>query len=352
MYTIGIYEGRDNIMAEKQYIQRIRTENGDLEIDYTALANKPNAADIGAVAKAGDTMTGPLKTTSMRIGDPNSEYPALNFYSPAGNNTGSISQNTKDGKRQITLKQIHNDQDGSTYYADAYSLPVATAGLTEHKYYSILTTKEPVKVTQGGTGATTAEQARKNLGINTSDFAAVSHNHDRLIYGNAQVRPYEHDSRVGLRGYNSAREEQLYLYSDDTTNGALKYITTVNSANKYGTVYTDLNPPPYPVTSVNGKTGAVTISSATKVNYTGTLAAGSWSGSWPYTQSLTISGILATDTPVVDLDMSKVTSGTETDTQAAWACVGRIVTAANKITAYCYDSPPEVALPITLMVVR
>ena len=41
-------------------VTKIRTDKGDLPIDYNALANKPTAASLGAVRKTGDTMTGNL----------------------------------------------------------------------------------------------------------------------------------------------------------------------------------------------------------------------------------------------------------------------------------------------------
>lgn len=47
-----------------QLVKKIRTEDGDLQIDYNALANKPTVASLGAVAKAGDTMTGNLTLQS------------------------------------------------------------------------------------------------------------------------------------------------------------------------------------------------------------------------------------------------------------------------------------------------
>lgn len=91
---------------------------------------------------------------------------------------------------------------------------------------------------------------------------------------------------------------------------------------------------------------------ASRAFYTGTLTTAGWSSSAPYTQAVTISGILATDTPVIDLNMSGATTSNAADLQAAWACVGRIVTAANKITAYCYEEKPTVALPLSILVVR
>lgn len=43
-----------------QLVKKIRTNDGDLQIDYNALANKPTVASLGAVSKLGDTMTGNL----------------------------------------------------------------------------------------------------------------------------------------------------------------------------------------------------------------------------------------------------------------------------------------------------
>lgn len=88
--------------------------------------------------------------------------------------------------------------------------------------------------------------------------------------------------------------------------------------------------------------------------YSAMLAADGWSDAAPYTQTAAASGILATDVPLVDVDMSGV-DGTEDGAarQEAWGFVGRV--AANtdgQITAYCYDDLPEVDIPLILKVVR
>ena len=76
-----------------------------------------------------------------------------------------------------------------------------------------------------------------------------------------------------------------------------------------------------------------------------------WSGSAaPYTQDITISGILAADTPLVDLTPSS-TYATAQQQLADWGKIYRIVTAANKITVYATDKTTT-ALPIQLQVVR
>lgn len=84
--------------------------------------------------------------------------------------------------------------------------------------------------------------------------------------------------------------------------------------------------------------------------YTATLNT-TWSGSAaPYTKAQTISGILASDKPIIDL----VPSATFTDAEAqeeAWANVYRAVTSANTITFYAKEKP-TVSIPIQVRCIR
>lgn len=92
---------------------------------------------------------------------------------------------------------------------------------------------------------------------------------------------------------------------------------------------------------------------ATAVFYS-TLTASGWSDSVPYTQTATASGILSTDVPFVDVDMSGATDGEAgTARQEAWGFVGRVTTSEDgEITAYCYEEKPTVDIPLILKVVR
>lgn len=85
--------------------------------------------------------------------------------------------------------------------------------------------------------------------------------------------------------------------------------------------------------------------------FTATIPTSGWSASAPYTVSVAVSGILATDTPVVDVVLSN-TAETAKAQLEAWGTVGRIVTSNNSITVYCYDSVPTTEIPIQLKVVR
>jgi len=76
-----------------------------------------------------------------------------------------------------------------------------------------------------------------------------------------------------------------------------------------------------------------------------------WSGtSSPYTKTVTVNGILASDTPIVDVVMSG-TYATDEARIEQWGYVYRITTGDNSITAYATDKP-TVELPIQIKVVR
>ena len=92
-------------------------------------------------------------------------------------------------------------------------------------------------------------------------------------------------------------------------------------------------------------------SKATTALYTGTLTSSGWTSAAPYTQTLSISGILSTDVPVVDVVLSS-TSSTAISQTEAWSCVSKIETAAGSITATCLEEKPAIDIPIQLKVVR
>lgn len=101
--------------------------------------------------------------------------------------------------------------------------------------------------------------------------------------------------------------------------------------------------------------GAVTAAKiadgAVSAKYTGTLTANAWSGSAaPFTQKLTITGMLAADVPIVDVTMSG-TYATDEARDNAWGNIYRAVPAANKLTFYA-KKKPTVDLPVRILCVR
>ena len=86
-------------------------------------------------------------------------------------------------------------------------------------------------------------------------------------------------------------------------------------------------------------------------DYNALLLLSNWSSTAPYTQTVSAQGILATDTPIVDVVLDSTTS-TAISQNNSWAFVSKIETSADSITATCLESKPEVDLPIQLKVVR
>ena len=91
---------------------------------------------------------------------------------------------------------------------------------------------------------------------------------------------------------------------------------------------------------------------AVKVLYTGTLTTTNWTATGTgYTQTLTVNGVLASDTPVIGIVQTSNVATNQTLLEN-WAFVYRVTTAANSITAYAYGDIPTVALPIQILCVR
>ena len=116
--------------------------------------------------------------------------------------------------------------------------------------------------------------------------------------------------------------------------------------------YSASNPPPYPVTSVNGQTGAVTVQSGSEAAaYTATLTTSGWAQSGNrYSQTVNVTGVTAS-TPVVLVDVAL--TGTDLDADAAALEAWGIVSANNvaqgngTLTFYAL-SVPSVNVPVNV----
>lgn len=97
------------------------------------------------------------------------------------------------------------------------------------------------------------------------------------------------------------------------------------------------------VTTAKIANNAVTVNkiadNAVSTIYTGNLTVAGWSRSAaPYSQAVTITGVLATDTPIVDLVPSTTYATAESQIEG-WANIYRAVASANTITFYATDIP-------------
>jgi len=95
-----------------------------------------------------------------------------------------------------------------------------------------------------------------------------------------------------------------------------------------------------------------TVEKVNLLEFTGTLSASGWSSSSPYTQDVTATGLLGSDTPFVDINMAAVS--TLADMQAlsdVWVSLFKATAGANKVTVV-FGSKPEIDIPIKIKVVR
>lgn len=97
---------------------------------------------------------------------------------------------------------------------------------------------------------------------------------------------------------------------------------------------------------------ALGYSPARCYSYTGTLLASGWSSVAPYTQTITIQGIIATDEPFFDLNMTNATVDNAGDLAKNWVLVKKLEAGANSIIATCYDSAPTIDLPMNIKVIK
>lgn len=98
-------------------------------------------------------------------------------------------------------------------------------------------------------------------------------------------------------------------------------------------------------TALSGKASTATYTASVTTTWT----ADSTNGG--YYQTVSVSGMLASDNPIADVVLG---GSVETNAQylAAWALVTRIVTAANAITLYANGEAPTTAFTVQLKVVR
>ena len=98
-------------------------------------------------------------------------------------------------------------------------------------------------------------------------------------------------------------------------------------------------------------TAAKLAANAASRSFTATLTADGWTGTAaPYSQQLTVSGMLAGDRPILDLVLSGTYAADEARCEA-WAGIYRAVPAADSLTVYAAGKP-TVDLPVQMICVR
>lgn len=104
-------------------------------------------------------------------------------------------------------------------------------------------------------------------------------------------------------------------------------------------------------TQANTEFAALKAGKAATSIYNATLTT-TWTGSAaPFTQSVSVSGILATDKPIIGPVFSDELA-TRISQRDAWNAVGEAVTSNGSITFYCDEEKPTTEVPLQIQVVR
>jgi hypothetical protein len=199
-------------------------------------------------------------------------------------------------------------------------------------------------VAKGGTGATDAATARTNLGITLDNLGAAASSHSHALTdctGTLTVAK-------GGTGATDAATARSNLGITLANLGA--------AASSHSHALTDCTGT---LSIAKGGTGSTTAAAALSALGGAKMAlySASINTSWTtnssggYYKTVTVSGILATDVPVVGIVMSDDVSAATLQGKA-FANVNRITTAANSITLYAYSTAPTTAFTLQLLVVR
>ncbi len=143
----------------------------------------------------------------------------------------------------------------------------------------------------------------------------------------------------------------IFVYADDAASEAQ------NAAQAYAEEYTDSYVNSYTEAQLNAHDSAADAhnskfqTKAERKLFTATISA-SWSGEEaPFTQSVSISGILASDTPHITPIFS-TNSGTAAAELEAWALINKATADNGAILFSCFAKKPAVAINVQIEVIR
>ena len=150
----------------------------------------------------------------------------------------------------------------------------------------------------------------------------------------------------GERGSNPTKAQGEN--GDDGYSPSISLVTTgtgveINVTNKDGTQHATV------LNGEDGKDGITTIQTS-KVDKTCTFLATGWSSTVPYTQTVAVEGITESLNPRIDIIISdNVVTGKKEE--IAFSYFTRVTTGDGILTAYCYETKPDVDLNIMIEVI-
>ena len=331
----------------------IGTVTSGIEVSATITGEAPNQV-LNLVLKQGDkgnpgddapTITGITIRQSdyhmiVTLSDGTS-YDAGYCRGASGEGTGDMLAATYDpqGKAQDIFAYVDNAISGVTVTTDATPTQGSTNPVQSGGVYTALANK--LDKTGDGSNATaafTAASSRTNIA--TGEKLSV-------LFG--KIAKWFSD--LGSLAFKStvaktdlARDVQTSLGKADS---ALQSVTksdvglsNVDNVKQYSAS----NPPPYPVTSVNGQTGDVTVAGG-GVGNTATLTTSGWTANstFGFEQTVSVTGVTTNAAQVinVDVDLSLTDVDANDDMLNAWALVAQCPAKQNagSLTFYATEQP-------------
>jgi hypothetical protein len=296
------------------------------------MANTFNAAKVNTASlqelvnhynKLIDILSQQLKILNATIANGLTVTDGILSISPASSTTSGLLSSAH-------WNVFNNKQDSLTFgIADTNSLIVNDASAADNDYAKFTATGiegVPYATVLSDIGAQAAGNELTALQALADTAGFVKKTGDGAY--SIDTTTYEPDVTFGIANTNGVKIDA----ADVADNDYAKFTTTGVEGRSYTEVLSD-------------------IGAAVVTNYTSTLESVSWTGaSAPYSQALTINGILDTDTPILDM----VPSGTYLTDQTMetnWGECYRAVTSTNTLTVYAH-SIPTANIPIIVKVVK
>jgi len=155
-----------------------------------------------------------------------------------------------------------------------------------------------------------------------------------------------------LEGPDAIGTQELKAKFDDDANTLREFVNDLIDAIAAGTAAANIGAKTSGGQSTTLQAVLNTLGEAVSVEYSGTLAADGWTGSAaPFSQAVTISGVLSTDSPIIDLVPDDDDYATAVAEDTAWGSIYRAVATTNTITFYAKEKP-TVALTFKARCIR
>ena len=306
-----------------------------------------NASDVGAISTSNISQT--LGTSTTKVPSEKAVSDALSLagagdmlkstYDPTGSvaTAGGIPDYVEANGGKIDTIKVNGTAQVISDKTVNITVPTKTSDITNDSGYL---TSVPVTSVNSKTGAVV---------LTANDVGALPADTVIPTVNDATLTIRRNGVDVGSFTSNSANDVNIDInVPTDKSDIGLGNVDNVKQ-------YSASNPPPYPVTSVNGQTGNVNIESGTIVKqYTGTLLASGWAtDQYGYqAQTITITGLKASYD--VDPQWDVALSGTDPDADAAllegFALIHNYVTGANSLTAQCIGAAPTINIPVKVVV--